>query len=95
MKLKWEDDVQGGIMKWSKGEYSEWRLMPPIVDPDTEKPPIYVLVRIMLNPQHKKEGVQVGEFYDIETAYKVAQLVEDGKIVDYPDEEPQDEGTPA
>ena len=73
-------------MESSIGEYSEWRMIDaePASRNGTEV--VYVLVRIMLNDAGAKEGVQVGEFYEREAAEYVAQLVEDGKFIDYPDE---------
>lgn len=86
MKLTWNKDNERGVMTWARGEYSEWRLIEqnPIGRNGADN--VFILVRIMINQQGQKEGVQVAELYDRHTAHLIAQLVEDGKVVEYPEE---------
>ncbi len=86
MKLIWNKDNERGVMTWTKGEYSEWRLIEQNPATRNGTDTVYILVRIMGNTEGNKEGVQVGELYDRMTAHLIAQLIEDGKAVEYPKE---------
>ena len=87
MQLTWTK-ANGERLMEASGAYSEWRIMVSTCAEDNGHAEVYVLVRIMLNDKDERVGVQVGEFYDIECGFSVAQLVEDGKVVDYSGENP-------
>lgn len=81
MELEWNESEEGNILLWSRGEYSEWRLIenPPVSRNGNRT--VYILIRIMVNQKGGREGVQVGEFFEKNAAFLVAQLIEDGEIV--------------
>jgi len=83
MLLKWEK-AEGDRMMCASGGYSEWRMVESTSTEDNGSTPVFVLVRIMEDTSGNRAGVQVGEFYEIDAAYAVAQLVEDGKVIEYP-----------